>query len=132
MTPAPGAATSPGSARPAGPGRASTAPDREPAEVVRDAVLAAPGVVSLHGGPFGEVGTYLPGRRVSGVRLTEDEIEVHVVAALGTPVPRTSAGVVAALADLPPTTGLVGQRVHVVVEDVLDPSEASRPAPPSG
>lgn len=110
------------------------APAREPdlAEVVRDAVLAAPGVVALHPGPFGEVGTYLPGRRVAGVRITEDEVEVHVVAALDRPVLRTTAAVIAALADLPPSTGLADRPAHVVVGDVADPAEAEQPALPSG
>lgn len=105
-------------------------PERDPAEVVRDAVLAVPGVVAMHAGAFGEVGTYLPGRRVAGVRLTDDEVEVHVVAALGTPVPHTCAGVVSAVAGLPATTGLAGRPTHVVVEDVADPAGAT--AQPSG
>ena len=109
------------------------AAERDPADVVRDAVLAVPGVVSLHAGPFGEVGTYLPGRRVAGVRLTDDEIEVHVVAALSTPVVRTSARVVEALTSLPPATGLAGRSAHVVVEDVADPAGASsQPARTAG
>lgn len=109
------------------------APAREPdlAEVVRDAVLAAPGVVALHAGPFGEVGTYLPGRRVAGVRITEEEVEVHVVAALGQPVALTSAAVMTALSDLPAWTGLADRPAHVVVEDVADPAEAEQPALPA-
>jgi len=132
VTPAPGATSSPGPARPAGPGGASAAPGPDLAEVVRDAVLSAPGVVSLHAGPFGEVGTYLPGRRVAGVRTADEEIEVHVVAALGTPVPHVAAGVRQALAALPPAAGLGGRPVHVVVEDVADPARATaQPALPS-
>lgn len=121
MTTAPGAA-----------GSSSAPPARDPAEVVRDAVLAAPGVVALHGGAFGEVGTYLPGRRVAGVRITDDEVEVHVVAALGQPVSLTSAAVFSALADLPAWTGLADRPAHVVVEDVADPADASPPALPAG
>ncbi|GAA2023041.1 hypothetical protein WDZ16_02555 [Pseudokineococcus marinus] len=107
-------------------------PERDVAEVVRDAVVAAPGVVSLHAGPFGEVGTYLPGRRVAGVRISEDEVEVHVVAALGQPVAVTSAAVMTALADLPAWTGLADRPAHVVVEDVADPAEAAQAALPAG
>ena len=43
------------------------------------AVLSVPDVHDLHGGAFGEVATYLPGRRVPGVRLTDDGVELHVV-----------------------------------------------------
>ncbi|WP_299037831.1 hypothetical protein [uncultured Pseudokineococcus sp.] len=138
MTRAPGATSSPGPARAAGSGGASAAPepaapalrDQQPdaAEVVRDAVLAVPGVVSLSAGALGEVGTHLPGRRVAGVRLTEDEVEVHVVAELGTPVHLTSARVHRVLAGLAPVSG---RRAHVVVDDVLDPAASGRPAPPA-
>lgn len=49
------------------------------AQDVVDAVLAVPGVTGLHGGVFGEVATYLPGGRVSGVALDEHGGQVHVV-----------------------------------------------------
>ncbi|MFD4183444.1 hypothetical protein ACFWPB_20405, partial [Rhodococcus sp. NPDC058514] len=45
------------------------AQETEPADLIADAVLAVPGVAGLHGGMFGEVATYLPGRRVLGVAL---------------------------------------------------------------
>ncbi|NED70757.1 hypothetical protein G3I15_58540, partial [Streptomyces sp. SID10244] len=37
------------------------------AREVADAVTAVPGVTGLYGGVFGEIATYLPGGRVSGV-----------------------------------------------------------------
>ena len=49
------------------------------ADLVVDAVLAVPGVVRLHGGMYGEVATYLPGRRVFGVQVREASTHVHVV-----------------------------------------------------
>jgi len=49
------------------------------AERIAAAVAAVPGVARLHGGEFGEIATYLPGRRVAGIRLTADRCEVHVV-----------------------------------------------------
>ncbi|WP_240945368.1 hypothetical protein [Rhodococcus sp. HNM0569] len=45
---------------------------------VAAAVLAVPGVAALHGGEFGEVATYLPGRRVTGIVLGDDACRVHV------------------------------------------------------
>jgi len=54
------------------------------ADAIAAAALACQGVVSLHGGPLGDVAAYLPGRTVSGVRLAEDRVEVHVVARYGT------------------------------------------------
>ena len=32
----------------------------------------------LSGGDHGEVATYLPGRRVHGIRMNDDRVEVHV------------------------------------------------------
>lgn len=50
------------------------------AELVADAVLAVPDVAGLHGGVFGEIATYLPGRRVEGIRIGCDLCAVHIVA----------------------------------------------------
>ena len=75
-------------------------------------VLAVPDVVRLHAGRFGEVATYLPGRRVTGVKLGDELIEVHVVVAGRTPVRRTAQRIHAAVATL------VATPVHVFVEDV--------------
>jgi hypothetical protein len=58
-----------------------------PAEAVADAVSACPGVVRLGTASAVEVATYLPGRRVHGVRLRDDAVEVHVVARPGTVLP---------------------------------------------
>ena len=83
------------------------------------AVLAVPGVHDLHGGVIGEVATYLPGRRVSGIRLREagsdTSSEVHVVLDWDSPVLPTADAVRSRL------EGLVPGPVHVVVEDVADP-----------
>ena len=43
----------------------------ELSEQVAAAVLSVPGVHDLHGGVLGEVATYLPGRRVNGIRLLD-------------------------------------------------------------
>lgn len=60
------------------------------AEAVAVVVRAHPAVVDLDGGPFGVVASYLPGRRVVGVRIAEplDPVEVSVVVRLGIPLPR--------------------------------------------
>lgn len=87
----------------------------EQADVIATAVLGTPGVHGLHSGAFGEVATYLPGRRVTGVRVLDDSCEVHVTLSWGAPFADTSAAVRAALRPL--TTG----PVDVVVEDVAGP-----------
>ncbi|WP_312870565.1 hypothetical protein [Gordonia asplenii] len=53
----------------------------ERAERIAHAVLSVLGVVRLDGGRFGEVATYLPGRRVTGVSLDDESGEVHIVVA---------------------------------------------------
>ena len=45
-------------------------------DLLAAAVRAVPGVAALHPGMFGEVGTYLPGRRVPGIRTVGDVTEV--------------------------------------------------------
>ncbi|WP_211268845.1 hypothetical protein [Actinoplanes subtropicus] len=75
-------------------------------------VLAVPDVVRLHAGRFGEVATYLPGRRVTGVKLGDNSVEVHVVVGGRVPVRETAQLIHAAVATL------VATPVHVYVEDI--------------
>ncbi|WP_137149517.1 Asp23/Gls24 family envelope stress response protein [Mycolicibacterium sp. CR10] len=92
-------------------------PDRaNPADLVdgiAEAVSAVDGVAGLHGGMFGEAATYLPGRRVAGIRLDEHGTEVHVSLLFGYPVRPTAEAVRDAVAPL------VSGPVHVTVEDVI-------------
>ncbi|MDQ3105206.1 MAG: hypothetical protein M3Q87_08335 [Actinomycetota bacterium] len=81
------------------------------------AVTAVPGVAAMHSGRFGEVATYLPGRRVPGVQLRDDRAEVHIVVDWGRDLLATAAAV--RLAAEP----LAGRLVHVVIEDVIHPSD---------
>ena len=91
-----------------------------PAERAAEAALAVPGVADLHAGSFGEVGTYLPGRRVTGIRIRDDLTEVHVVAAMGSPLRELADAVRSAV------TPVVGTPVQVVVEDVV-PARTTEP-----
>jgi hypothetical protein len=74
-------------------------------------VLTVPDVVRLHAGRFGEVATYLPGRRVTGIKFG-DTVEVHVVVAAQAPIRGTAQLIHAAVATL------VEAPVHVYIEDV--------------
>ncbi|MDG3013666.1 hypothetical protein NVS88_03735 [Corynebacteriales bacterium D3-21] len=85
----------------------------EQADRIAAAVSAVPGVVALHGGMFGEVGTYLPGRRVPGVRLGLGFTEIHVSISFEAPVRETANRVRAAVAAIVPGP------VDVTVEDVI-------------
>lgn len=83
------------------------------ADAVALAVRAVPGVHDLHPGAPGEVATYLPGRRVEGVRLLEPGCEVHLVLD-GTVSTRAVVGAVREA-----TRPVTGVPVHVYVEDVV-------------
>ncbi len=76
-------------------------------------VLATPGVHGLHSGGAGGVATYLPGRRVNGIRAIEGGYDVHVVLAWGFPVSATAEAVRAAVQPIAPG------RVDVTVQDVV-------------
>jgi len=99
-------------------------PVPETADLVAAAALAVDGVADLHTGTFGEVATYLPGRRVSGVRITADVTEVHLVLRWGAPVLATADAVRVAVQPL------VATPVDIAVQDVVDPS-ADQPGQPS-
>ena len=62
-------------------------------DAVATAVLACPHVASLSAGKVEEIATYLPGRRVQGIRADDDSLEIHVVARWGTPLPEVGAEV---------------------------------------
>ncbi len=91
-------------------------------EVAAAVVAEVPGVAGLHAGEFGEVATYLPNRKVIGIRQTADSArtEVHIVVHLDAPVHQTAARVRAALA------AVVGGAVDVIVEDVVEPQTGAR------
>lgn len=95
----------------------------EQADRIAAAVLAVPGVAGLHAGMFGEIGTYLPGRRVAGIRLDDNRSEVHVSVLFGAPVLSTAALIRRTVTAL--TTG----PVDVTVEDVLPTPIPSIQAP---
>lgn len=59
------------------------------AERIAAQVRGHPAVACLHAGPFGSICSYLPGRRVVGVRIGPDPavVQVAVVLWLGAPLP---------------------------------------------
>jgi len=83
------------------------------ADAVAAAVGACPEVAGLSGGPFGEVATYLPGRRVEGVRVSSDRVEVHVVAWYGVPLRQIADRVRRTVAPV-----VAGRAVDVSFEDI--------------
>lgn len=85
-------------------------------DAVAAAVRVCPGVSGLHGGRYGEVTTYLPGRTVRGVVVGGGRVRVQVRAAWGTEAPPLAAAITAAVA---PLTG--NCPVDVAIADIDDP-----------
>jgi hypothetical protein len=110
VTAVPSAPTAPGGADPSA-----------LAERVAAAVTAHPAVARLHGGQFGAVATYMPGRRLIGVRIGvgDEPVEVAVVLRPDRPIP----GVVRDLrAEVSRMCG--GAAVDITVADLALPGDA--------
>ncbi len=104
-------------------------PDPDP-DLIATRVQAVADVTAMHGGVAGEVATYLPGRRVAGVRIDDNRVEVHVVADPVRSLVEIAGDIRNALQPL------VGDRtVDVFIGDVddtgLKPGPALSPAPPA-
>ena len=87
------------------------------AEAVAERALQSRSVSGLYPGGAVEVATYLPGRKISGVRVREDEVEVHVVARWSLPLTEVAEDVRALVA---PLAG--GLPVSVYIDDVDAPA----------
>jgi hypothetical protein len=101
-----------------------TAASTNDADTVADIVRAVPGVVGLHPGMFGEVATYLVGRRVPGIRVGADRIEVHLSVTAEAPPRETAAAVRDAVA-----AAFGGRTVDVTVEDIAVGPRRTTPTP---
>jgi hypothetical protein len=85
-------------------------------DAVAAAVLACPGVAALDGGQFGEVASYLPGRKVAGVMVGGGRVKVQVRVRWAVPAPGLARQITAALAPL------IGHYlVDVAIADIDDP-----------
>jgi hypothetical protein len=98
-----------------------TAVDGVDIDAVTAAVLGCGGVDDLVCGPWGEVVTYLPGRRVEGMRVASDHLLISVRGRWGVPVPELARQVRAALAPL-----VAQRRVDIVVADLSDAADLDR------
>ena len=87
-------------------------------EAIAAAVERCPAVARLSAGPLGGFGTYLPGRRVAGVRVADGAVDIHVVGRWGMPIVDLAAQVRAAVLPL-----AAGHAVNVVVDDITMPSD---------
>jgi hypothetical protein len=90
------------------------------AERVAAAVTAHPAVACLHGGLYGAVVTYLPGRKLVGVRIGEadEPVEVAVVLRPERPIPDVVRGLRREVSRL-----CGGAAVDITVADIVLPGE---------
>ena len=86
------------------------------AETIAAVVRRCEGVSALDGGPYGEVATYLPGRKVAGIVIGDGQVTVQVRAAWGVPAPELAALITTAVS---PLAG--HRRIDVVIADIDDP-----------
>ena len=89
-------------------------------DAIAAAALACPAVAGLHEGGTRAVATYLPGRRVVGVRVEDRRVLVSIVLAAGFSVRSLEAQVRSALA-----AHVGGRAVDVHVADVQTAMEPS-------
>ena len=80
------------------------------------AVRAGPHIAGLDGGRVGEIATYLPGRRVRGVRIRPDAVTIGVIGRY----PATVAVIAACVRD---AVGPLDRPVHVRVTDLAAPPD---------
>lgn len=88
-------------------------PAQTEADLLARAVGTAPAVAALSGGRLGGAGTYLPGRRVTGIVIRDDAVHVHIVGRYGYRAEAIAADVRRAAE---PFAG--GRPVHVIIEDL--------------
>lgn len=85
-------------------------------DAVHDAVAACTGVAGLGSGRPGSSATYLPGRRVPGVRVSPEGLELEIRAAWDSSAPQIFAEIKQALAAIAP-----GRRIDVTIADIEGP-----------
>ena len=64
--------------------------DAQQAAAISAAVAAVDGVAGLSGGEFGQVGSSLADGAVTGVRVDDEQVQVHIVADYGIPLQSTA------------------------------------------
>jgi hypothetical protein len=91
-------------------------------DAVSEAVVACPGVAGMGSTQLGGAATYLPGRRINGLRVLDDAVEIEVQMLLastsGPSAPDIAARIRAAVHPY-----VAGKRVDVTVTDVVVPGE---------
>jgi hypothetical protein len=94
---------------------------------IYSAVIGCPGVAGLGSGTIGELATYLPGRRVPGIRVSPERVELEICAAWGPPIKQIAEQIWAALAVV-----VTDRPIEITITDIAPPITAlSAPPVPS-
>lgn len=93
-------------------------------DAVHDIVLHCPGVAGLGSGLLGGAATYLPGRRVDGIRVNPGVLEIEIQAKWGSRVDEIADGIRSALARVAP-----GRRIDITIADIVLPGEQPKARP---
>jgi hypothetical protein len=94
------------------------------ADRIATAVQAGRHIAGLDGGRYGEIATYLPGRRVNGVRIRPESVTIGVIGRY----PATATEIDACVRD---TVGPLDRPLHVHINDIHS-SQSSGPAVVAG
>ncbi len=92
-------------------------------DAVHGIVTSTPGVSGLGSGLPGAMTTYLPGRHLAGIRISDTAVDIEVAVSWDRPVTEVARDLQRRLAGV---TG--GRRVNVTVVDLATPDDASAPA----
>ncbi len=90
-------------------------------DALHDAVLAYPGIAGIGSSLPGALATYLPGRRVMGIRVTADVIELEVRTRADAAALHVGAGLQADLKQQ-----AAGRRIDVTIVDIELPESETR------
>jgi hypothetical protein len=95
--------------------------DEVDVDVVHDTVLACPGIAGVGSTLPGALATYLPGRRVTGIRVNPDSIELEVCTRWNASAAQVGAALQAAL-----KKQAAGRRIDVTIVDIELPESETR------
>ena len=95
-------------------------------DAVHAAVAACPGVAGLGSGTVSSLTTYLPGRRLSGIRINPDSVDLEIIAAWGTAAADIYRQIQTAV-----TAAVGGRRIDLTIADIQLPDDAESPVDPS-
>jgi hypothetical protein len=101
---------------------AGTIVDGVDIDAVHRVVNDCAGVARIGSGSPTALTTYLPGRRIPGIRINKDSVDLEVVAEWGTPAAAIGGNIRLAVSRL-----IGGRRVDITIADIELPSEQPSP-----